>query len=278
MKLYDYQLAPNPRRVRIFLAEKGITVPTVQVDLRAGEQFTPEFRAINPECTVPVLEFDDGRRIAEVIAICLYFELAHPEPALMGVGAQDRAIVADWHHRIERQGFWAIADAFRNSAPGLMGRALPGPDDYEQIPALAERGRARTARFFEMLDRHLAGRRFVASDRYTIADHHGARDGQLRLSDQPRDPGRLQPSAALARDRFGAPERRRLIAGSSSDRLAAACEELIFDRQCEWRLGGVTCSFAWRLTNGLIGQQQRGPICRHLRVLKRRQIYIDRRA
>jgi glutathione S-transferase len=119
MKLYDYQLAPNPRRVRIFLADKGITVPTVQVDLRAGEQFTPEFRSINPECTVPVLEFDDGRRIAEVVAICLYFELAHPEPVLMGVAAQDRAIVADWHHRIERQGFWAVGDAFRNSAPGL---------------------------------------------------------------------------------------------------------------------------------------------------------------
>jgi glutathione S-transferase len=170
MKLYDYQLAPNPRRVRIFLAEKGIAVTTVQVDLRAGEQFTPEFRSINPECTVPVLEFDDGRGIVEVIAICLYFELAHPEPALMGVGAQDRAIVADWHHRIERQGFWAVGDAFRNSTPGLKGRALPGPDEYEQIPALAERGRARTARFFEMLDRHLAGRQFVASDRYTIAD------------------------------------------------------------------------------------------------------------
>jgi len=170
MKLYDYQLAPNPRRVRIFLAEKGITVPTVQVDLRGGEQFTPEFRSINPECTVPVLEFNDGRRIAEVIAICLYFELAHPEPALMGVNAQDRAIVADWHHRIERQGFWAVGDAFRNSALGLKGRALPGPDDYEQIPALAERGRARIARFFEMLDGHLAGRQFVASDRYTIAD------------------------------------------------------------------------------------------------------------
>ncbi len=102
MKLYHYQLAPNPRRVRIFLAEKGITIPTVQVDLRAGEQFTPEFRSINPECTVPVLEFDDGRHIAEVVAICLYFELTHPEPALMGVGAQDRAIVADWHHRVER--------------------------------------------------------------------------------------------------------------------------------------------------------------------------------
>jgi glutathione S-transferase len=170
MKLYDYQLAPNPRRVRIFLAEKGITIPTVQVDLRAGEQFTPEFRSINPECTVPVLEFDDGRHIVEVIAICLYFELTHPEPALMGVGAQDRAIVADWHHRVERQGFWAVGEAFRNSAPGLKGRALPGPDDYEQIPSLAERGRARTARFFEMLDRRLAGRQFVASDGYTIAD------------------------------------------------------------------------------------------------------------
>jgi glutathione S-transferase len=145
-------------------------VATEQVDLRAGEQFTPEFRSINPECTVPVLEFDDGRRIMEVVTICLYFELAHPEPALMGVGAQDRAIVADWHHRIERQGFWAVGDAFRNSAPGLKGRALPGPNDYEQILALAERGRAGTARFFEMLDRHLAGRQFVASNRYTIAD------------------------------------------------------------------------------------------------------------
>jgi glutathione S-transferase len=170
MKLYDYTLAPNPKRVRIFLAEKGITVPTVQVDLRGGEQFTPKFRAINPECTVPVLEFDDGRRIAEVIAICLYFELAHPEPALMGSRAQDKAIVADWHHRVERQGFWAVGEAFRNSAPGLKGRALPGPDDYEQIPALAERGRARVARFFEMMDRELAGREYVAGDLYTIAD------------------------------------------------------------------------------------------------------------
>src|SRR5215468_2659378 len=161
----------------------------------------------------------------------------------MGVGAQDRVIVADWHHRIERQGFWAIADAFRNSAPGLMGRALPDPDDYEQIPALAERGRARTARFFEMLDRHLAGRQFVASDRYTIADIMAVVTVDFASRINLAIPGRLQPSAALARDRFGAPERRRLIAGSTSDQLAAACEELIFDRQRERRLGGVTCSF-----------------------------------
>jgi glutathione S-transferase len=198
MKLYDYQLAPNPRRVRIFLAEKGITVPTVQVDLRAGEQFTPEFRAINPECTVPVLEFDDGRRIAEVIAICLYFELTHPDPALMGVGAQDRAIVADWHHRIERQGFWAVGDAFRNTAPGLKGRALPGPDDYEQI--LGAR-RARPCPHRAVLrdagpppDGAPIRRERPLHDRR----HHGARDGQFRRPNQPRDTPRLQPSAALA--------------------------------------------------------------------------------
>jgi glutathione S-transferase len=170
MKLYDYQLAPNPKRVRIFLAEKGISVPTVQVDLRAGEQFASEFRAINPECTVPVLEFDDGKRIGEVVAICAYFELTHPAPPLMGVGAEDQAIVAAWQHRIERAGFWAVGDAFRNSVPGLQGRALPGPDDYAQIPALAERGRARVPRFFEVLDRELASAEFIAGERYTIAD------------------------------------------------------------------------------------------------------------
>jgi glutathione S-transferase len=170
MKLYDYKLAPNPRRVRIFLAEKGISVPTVQVDLRAGEQFASEFRAINPDCTVPVLEFDDGTHIGEVIAICTYFELRHPAPPLMGVGSQDQALVADWEHRVETQGMRAAADAFRNSAPGLKGRALPGPDDYEQIPALAERGRARVLHFFETLDRALAAHEFIVGGRYTIAD------------------------------------------------------------------------------------------------------------
>jgi glutathione S-transferase len=170
MKLYDCTTAPNPRRVRIFLAEKGITLPMVQVDLRAGEQFTPEFRAINPECTVPVLEFDDGQHITEVVAICGYFEAIHPDPPLMGVGAQDQAIVAAWQHRVEREGLWAAADAFRNAARGLKGRALPGPEDYEQIPELAERGWARVARFLEVLDRALADRVFIAGDRYSIAD------------------------------------------------------------------------------------------------------------
>jgi glutathione S-transferase len=170
MKLYDCTPAPNPRRVRIFLAEKGIVVPTIQVDLRANEQFSPAFRAINPDCTVPVLELDDGMRISDVMAICVYFETSQPEPALMGAGAQDRANMSAWQRRVERDGFFAVAEAFRNSARGFKGRALPGADDYEQIPALVERGRARVAKFFAMLDAHLAGSEFVAGKRYSIAD------------------------------------------------------------------------------------------------------------
>jgi glutathione S-transferase len=170
MKLYDYAFAPNPRRVRIFLAEKGIALPTIQVDLRANEQFSPTFRVVNPDCTVPVLEFDDGARIADVMAICVYFETLRPEPPLMGVGAQDRANVTAWQRRVERDGFFAVAEAFRNSTPAFKGRALPGVDDYEQIPGLVERGRARVAKFFRVLDACLADREFVAGTQYSIAD------------------------------------------------------------------------------------------------------------
>ena len=162
--------APNPRRVRIFLAEKGIAVPTVQVDLRAGEQFSTAFRAVNPDCTVPVLELDDGARIADVMAICVYFETSEPEPPLMGTGARERALVTLWQRRVEREGFLAVADALRNSSPGFKGRALPGTDDYEQIPALVERGRARVGKFFQMLDDQLAQSEFVAGARYSVAD------------------------------------------------------------------------------------------------------------
>jgi glutathione S-transferase len=170
MKLYDCTPAPSPRRVRVFLAEKGIVVPTVQVDLRADEQFSPAFRAVNPDCIVPVLALDDGTCIADVMAICVYFEALQPEPPLMGVGAQDRAIVTAWQRRVERDGFFAVAEAFRNSTPAFKGRALPGADDYEQIPALVERGRARVGRFFAMLDARLADHDFVAGRRYSIAD------------------------------------------------------------------------------------------------------------
>ncbi|HEY6258674.1 MAG TPA: glutathione S-transferase [Xanthobacteraceae bacterium] len=170
MKFYDCASAPSPRRVRIFLAEKGITVPTVQIDLRAGEQFTESFRAINPDCTVPVLELDDGRRISDAIGICVYFDAVKPEPALMGSDPAAKATIAAAQRRAEREGFYAVQEAVRNFTPGLKGHALPGPDGYEQIPALAERGRARVLRFFAAMDAELAGRAFVCGEAYSIAD------------------------------------------------------------------------------------------------------------
>jgi glutathione S-transferase len=170
MKFYDCSTAPSPRRVRIFLAEKGISVPTVQVDLRNGEQFSEAFRAINPDATVPVLEFDNGTRIADAVGICVYFEVTHPQPPLMGESAEEKAVVTERQRIAERNGFYAVMEAFRNSTPGLKGRGLPGPDDYEQIPVLAERGRARVMRFFKEMDSLLAQRPFVAGPRYSIAD------------------------------------------------------------------------------------------------------------
>jgi glutathione S-transferase len=170
MKFYDCTTAPSPRRVRIFLAEKGISVPTVQVDLRNNEHLSPGFRAINPDATVPALELDDGTRINDAIGICVYFEAVHPQPALMGETAEQKALIASWQREVERNGFYAVMEAFRNSTPGMKGRALPGPHDYEQIPALAERGRLRVKHFQEQMDARLAQNEFVAGPRYSIAD------------------------------------------------------------------------------------------------------------
>ena len=170
MKLYDCTTAPSPRRVRIFAAEKGIELEKVEVDLSQGEQFSKEFRAINPDCVVPVLELDDGTRITEVLAICHYLEELQPEPALSGRDALERAVSLEWNVKIEQQGLLAMMDAFRNAAKGLKGHALPGPDAYEQIPELAERGRERVPAFFARLDKQLDGREFVAGDYFSIAD------------------------------------------------------------------------------------------------------------
>jgi glutathione S-transferase len=170
MKFYDCTTAPSPRRVRIFLAEKGISVPTVQIDLRNNEQLTPAFRKINPDATVPSLELDDGTRINDAVGICVYFEAIHPQPPLMGETAEEKALVASWQREAERNGFYAVMEAFRNSAPGLKGRALPGPHDYEQIPALAERGRLRVQHFQEQMDARLGQSEFIAGPHYSIAD------------------------------------------------------------------------------------------------------------
>ncbi|MDH3305420.1 MAG: glutathione S-transferase [Gammaproteobacteria bacterium] len=170
MKFYDCKTAPSPRRVRIFLAEKGIELDTVQVDLGSGEQFSDAFRKINPDCVVPVLELDNGRCISEVLAICSYLEELHPEPALLGQTAEERAAVLMWNAKVEQQGLWAMADAFRNSSKALANNALPGPDNYAQIPELVERGRTRVARFMRRLDGHFADNEYVAGGFFSLAD------------------------------------------------------------------------------------------------------------
>jgi glutathione S-transferase len=170
MRFYDCETAPSPRRVRIFAAEKGLELTTVPVDLASGEQFGPAYRRINSDCVVPALELDDGTCISEVVAICQYLEELHPEPPLLGRTPAERALVTMWNIKVEQQGLWPTADAFRNVAGGLRDRALPGPDDCAQIPELAARGRERAAVFLARLDDRLRDSEFVAGPNFSIAD------------------------------------------------------------------------------------------------------------
>ena len=168
--LYDYPRAPSPRRARILLAEKGIAHDTVVVDLAAQEQLSDAFRAINPACTVPALVLDDGAVLADNAAIAAWAEAAQPEPPLFGRTPLEKAEVASWNARIEGECFMAIAEAMRNSAPAMKDRALPGPNNYAQIPELAERGRARLLDFLTRFEAHLATRTYVAGEFFSLAD------------------------------------------------------------------------------------------------------------
>jgi len=168
--LYDCATAPSPRRARILLAEKGVAHETVQVDLRSGEQLSDVYRQINPQCTVPALRTGEGLLLTDNAAIAAYLEARFPEPPLMGRTPQEKAQIASWHWRIEFEGLLAIAEALRNGSPAMANRALPGPVDYPQIPALALRGLARVQQFFATLNERLAGREFVATDGFSIAD------------------------------------------------------------------------------------------------------------
>ena len=164
MRLYDGGRAPNPRRVQIFLKEKGIEVERIQIDLNKHEQRHPDFASINPMMTVPVLVLDDGTAIAETIAICRYFEETHPEPPLMGMNAVEKAIIEMWQRRVELQFFLPVAMAFRHLHPG--GAILEG----EQVGRWGEINQGRARRFMEFLDRELATRPFIAGSHFTIAD------------------------------------------------------------------------------------------------------------
>jgi glutathione S-transferase len=170
MKFYDCPTAPSPRRVRIFLAEKGVSLETQIVDLANGEQLTDAFGAINPHRTVPVLELDDGTKLLDSTSICMFLEESFPDPNLMGRDAKERAVIGMWQRDVETNGLMAIMECFRNSSKGFKNRALTGPVDYEQIPELAERGRQRVRKFFAELNSRLARSEYVAGDRFTVVD------------------------------------------------------------------------------------------------------------
>ena len=168
--LYDYGMAPSPRRARIMLAEKGVAHETVIVDLRLNEQIGDAYRAINPQCTVPALRLEDGKVLADNAAIAAYLEARFPEPPLLGTTPLEKAEIASWNWRVEFDGLLAVAEALRNSAPAMNGRALTGAVDYVQIPELAQRGLSRVKHFFHTLNTHLATRETIATDRFSVAD------------------------------------------------------------------------------------------------------------
>ncbi len=174
MKLYDMAKAPNPRRVRIFLAEKGIEVERVEIDIPGGGNLTADYLAVNPRGLVPTLLLDDGTRIDESIAICRYFEALHPEPNLFGIEPLEIARVEQWQRRCEFEGLFNIAAAFRNTAAPFANRAMPGTSPaFGQNADLAERGRVMTGRFFDALEARLGESRFLGGDRFTVADITG---------------------------------------------------------------------------------------------------------
>jgi glutathione S-transferase len=164
MKILETRSAPNPRRVRIFLAEKGISVPFEELDLMKGALKTPEFTELNWFQRVPVLILDDGTAISETVAICRYFEELQPEPALFGTGALGRAAVEMWSRRMELGLFWGVAQAFRHLHPAMAHLEVP------QVPAWGEANKPRVVDVLGFLDRELAGRPYVAGDAFSIAD------------------------------------------------------------------------------------------------------------
>ncbi|MCS5566724.1 MAG: glutathione S-transferase family protein [Pseudomonadales bacterium] len=171
MKLYDSTLAPNPRRVRMFMAEKGVDYENIQVDIIKGDNLNESFLSINPRGLLPTLVLDDGTVIDETVAICRYIEEMHPEPALLGTDAISKANIEARQRHMEFDGLLAAADAFRNSFPGFSSRGLAGnAGSVDAIPALAERGKNAMLRFYESLNAALNDSAFVAGETFSIAD------------------------------------------------------------------------------------------------------------
>jgi glutathione S-transferase len=167
MKLFDGGRAPNPRRVRIFLAEKGISVPLVPVDMAALEHKKDAISSRNPLMRLPVLELDDGTILTETIAICRYFEELQPQPVLFGSGALGKAVVEMWQRRVEQNLFGAVAAAFRHIHPAMKEWEIP------QVPEWGEVNKPKAVDFMGILDHELATREFIAGDTFSVADITG---------------------------------------------------------------------------------------------------------
>ena len=170
MKLYTFDAAPNPRRVNLFIAYKGIDLPTVQVNLREGEQLGAAYRAINPRCIVPALQLDDGTVLCDGIAICWYLESLYPQRPLLGANALQTAQILSWEQMSFADGFMPAAELLRNRSAAFKDRALPGPEPVPQIPELAARGLERLQRFWRRLEEHLQGREFLVGNSLSFAD------------------------------------------------------------------------------------------------------------
>jgi glutathione S-transferase len=164
MKILQTNTAPNPRRVRVFLAEKGIQVPFEELDLMKGALKTSEFTKMNPFQRVPVLVLDDGTAISETMAICRYFEETKPEPALFGTGAQERAVVEMWNRRMELHLLLCVAQAFRHLHPAMAHLEVP------QVPAWGEANKPRALEAMQCMDKELSGRPFIAGKQFSVAD------------------------------------------------------------------------------------------------------------
>lgn len=171
VKLYDWSIAPNPRRVRMYLAEKGIEVSVVQAGAPDQVALFDWFLEISPRRRVPLLELDDGTQIGEAMAICRYFECTHPDPPLFGGDARETALVEMWEREAEANCLAAGGESVRNGHPGFAGRALPGyADATPQIPELVERGRMRYYDFLDRAETHLGSRDYLAGKRFSVAD------------------------------------------------------------------------------------------------------------
>lgn len=170
MKLYTFPDAPSPRRVHLFLAEKGLELEQVFVDMRKGEHLSAAFAAVHPDRTLPVLELDDGTCLSSCAAICRYLEAVQPEPPLLGITPEEMARIDDRDRWIEMNGLLAVMEGFRNSLKGFKDRGLPGQRPVAQIAELAQRGRQRFEWFMHDLDDMLAKHDFVASEKFSVAD------------------------------------------------------------------------------------------------------------